>query len=339
MIRIVCFVLTVFFSQIATSASCPDAGLFGQKLFSKFCWDCLFPIRMSGITIDGPGSGSGGFPDGHLNDHVCFCPDKAGVPEIGIPLGGWFPVFITETITKPYCSPSLGGISLAGETRIAVGGDVQKTRTVNDRAVSDSAFLHFHTFSFPIVQMLELFMEADCNPDGYVDMELQYISEPDPLWNDNLLSAIITPEAFLFTNPAAMLVCTAECNTISSDPDGLAHWCAGCWGGVYPFVGHANHNGSTVKHTSLIATKALAALHRRLLAYRTYGEDAACKKQMAPTLTKEQYRLGMFFPSPEATTNHPLGESTLLWGESRNRASSGSNHVYVGYRYQDCCLR
>src|SRR5690606_12028240 len=126
--------------------------------------------------------------------------------------------------------------------RVAVGGDVSSRKLKAGQMVSDAAFLHFHTLSFPILEMLELVMESSCNPDQFADMELQYISEPDPLWNDNLLSAMLTPESVLFTNPAAMAVCAAECNAVTASPNAMDfHWCAGCWGGVYPFTGHANH--------------------------------------------------------------------------------------------------
>lgn len=327
-----------FFSSNSFSESCPDAEIFGPKLLESFCWDCIFPVRINGLTLDGPGGRSGDIPDDAMRSLICTCPDAAGVPEFGIPMGAWFPRFLTETVQKPYCSPTLKGTNLTGGTRLAVGGDVSSRK--NNKSVSDAAFLHFHTLSFPILEMLELLASAQCNPDKFVDMELQYLSEPDPLWTDNLLSAILTPEAALFTNPAAMAACAAECTSIAFSPDAIDfHWCAGCWGGTYPFTGHANHNGSRVKHSSLVATKALAALHRRLLAFDTVGSAEACNAQLSPSLIKSQYRFGMMYPDPEASSNHYLGSSTLLWGENRQRASSGSNHVYAGFRYQDCCLR
>lgn len=324
----------------SASSGCPNAGVLSGKLMTDFCWDCLFPMRMAGMNMGGKNSGSGSRPPGALSSAICNCTDDFGLPEFGVTYSAWMPRFLTETVQKPYCSPSLGGITLSGKTRLATGGDVKLTATPGDNRVSDSAFLNFHTLSFPILEMMELFMESSCNPDGFADIELTYISEPDPLWADNLLSTILSPEAILFTNPAAMLVCAGECNAVSLGANSLAHWCAGCWGGVYPFTGHANHSGSRVGHTSLIATKALAALHRRGLAYNTVGSEAACTGgSFAPVISKDQYRFGMFYPRPEATSNHRIGASTLLWGENRSSPAAGSNHVYVGYRFQDCCLR
>lgn len=343
------FFIALMFISMETLAGgkikkgCPDAELLGVGIFNNFCWDCIFPMRISGVDIKPPkGEGSVRKPDGAYHRWTCSCPDPLGIPEFGIPWGAWLPNFIIETVQKPYCSPALGGTMLSNKTRLTTGGDIENTRVMKDRAVSDSAFLHFHTFSFPILAMLELFMEASCNPDGYVDMDLQYISEPDPLWSDGLLSAYLNPEVMLYANPAASAACVADCTAVSASGRTIEkmHWCAGCWGNVYPFTGHANHNGSRVKHTSLIAVKSLAAQHRRMLAYKTIGIEASCSGGYRhPTLVKEQYRFGMFFPVPQASSNHLIGRSTSLWGEHRNKASVGSHHVYTGYRYQDCCLR
>lgn len=341
------YVLILFFVLVSDQASadngCPNAGLLGAGMFNNFCWDCIFPMRISGADVKAPsGEGSVRRPAGAYSRWTCSCPDLLGIPEFGIPWGAWMPKFVIETIQKPYCSPTLGGAMLSNKTRLTTGGDVGSPKTKVDQIVSDSAFLHFHTFSFPILAMLELFMESSCNPDGYVDMDLQYISEPDPLWNDSLLSAYLNPEALLFANPGASLACITDCTSVSALGIGMdaMHWCAGCWGNVYPFTGHANHNGSRVKHSSLIAVKSLAAQHRRLLAYKTIGEQASCSGGYRyPTLVKEQYRFGMFFPTPQSSNNHLIGKSTMLWGENRGKASVGSHHVYTGYRYQDCCLR
>jgi conjugal transfer pilus assembly protein TraU len=333
------FITLLPLSQFSSADACPDAEIFGPKLLGSFCWDCIFPIRLNGQTLKGSGDNYE-VPNDAMDSLICSCPDPLGVPEFGVPMAAWFPKFLTETVQKPYCSPSLLGTNLTGGIRLAVGGDVSSRKGGAGRLVSDAAFLHFHTLSFPILEMMELLANSQCNPDQFVDIELQYLSEPDPLWSDNLLSAMLTPESALFTNPAAMAACAAECNALTTDPDAIDfHWCAGCWGGTYPFTGHANHNGSRIKHSSLIATKALSSLHRRLLAFDTVGSSEACTARISPSLIKSQYRFGMMYPSPESTSNHYLGASTLLWGENRSRATSGSNHVYVGFRYQDCCLR
>lgn len=46
----------------------------------------------------------------------------------------------------------------------------------------------------------------------------------------------------------------------------------------------------------------LAAEHRRGLAYRSMGNDTVCRSKIYPTLPKQQYKLNMFYPTPETKT-------------------------------------
>ena len=50
------------------------------------------------------------------------------------------------------------------------------------------AFYHYHYYAFPLLVMLDLFMDGNCNADGYMDFDLMYLSELDPTWlNDELV--------------------------------------------------------------------------------------------------------------------------------------------------------
>ncbi|AVZ00461.1 hypothetical protein DAI21_22910 (plasmid) [Lelliottia sp. WB101] len=42
------------------------------------------------------------------------------------------------------------------------------------------------------------------------DLDIAYLSELDPMWNDSSLSVIINPEAVLFNNPIAQAACAAD---------------------------------------------------------------------------------------------------------------------------------
>jgi conjugal transfer pilus assembly protein TraU len=42
------------------------------------------------------------------------------------------------------------------------------------------------------------------------DFDLAYMTEVDPLWNDDSLAFIINPEALLFGNPIAQTACVAD---------------------------------------------------------------------------------------------------------------------------------
>ena len=57
-----------------------------------------------------------------------------------------------------------------------------------------------------------------------------------------------------------------------------------------------------------------------------------------PFIPKSQYRLSMFYPVAETDSNHAIGETNLTWGAGRSYPGPGEDHLYIQWRWQDCCL-
>ena len=316
---------------VSLKPGCPNAELFSSKLITEICWSCLLPFRIAGMTL---GSGPARAPASAANDAFCTCPDPLGVPEPGMVLGAWTPARLIEVVRIPYCAPVLGGILLRNNPRL-LGGYRNVTQDT-----SDAIFYHFHYYAFPLLIMLDLFVEPDCNADGYMDFDLMYLSELDPTWNSDELAFLLNPEAALFANPVALAACLVDAGLATAhEPLESLFWCAGSWGNLYPLTGTINWQGSPPRDTSLIATRAVAALHRRGLAWKTMGKEALCRGYIHPTLPKNQYRLEQFYPVAEANSNHWIGQSTFTWGEWRNVPAVGEDFVHLLWRWVDCCLR
>ena len=79
------------------------------------------------------------------------------------------------------------------------------------------------------------------------------------------------------------------------------------------------------------------ALNRRGLARGTMGDEALCGAPIEPFLHKSQYRMSMFYPLPETQSNHVIGESAFRWGEWRSLPGPGEDHLYLLWRWNDCC--
>lgn len=166
-----------------------------------------------------------------------------------------------------------------------------------------------------------------------------YLSEIDPTWNDDELCFYTMPEVVLFANPFAQMACLADAVAgLAGESIETLYWCAGNWGGLYPFTGNVIQNNSRPLITSLAAARAIAALHRRGLAWKTMGDDALCGSYLFPTIPKDQYRMSMFFPVAESQDNHVIGETPFRWGEWRN-IPGFEDYVYLVWRWKDCCLR
>lgn len=319
---------------LATDPTCPDELVLSSRLVTDICWDCVFPITIAGQPITPSGRRPGGAGvTGPVRDPVCFCDDTLGVPSVGLTIGMWQPARLIELVRNPGCSPALGGVELPTVHRLRRGGHESELQDQED-----ATFYYYHVWSFPLIELLGLFAEGRCNQDGYVDIDALYLSELDPTWASSVLAVYANPEAVLFANPVAAMSCAADALAANAHaPIDTMFWCAGSWGTLYPLTGTTLGPTSLPSQLSLLATRAIAAQHRRGLARRTMGRDTLCYGAIDPFITKSMYRMSMWSPLPEARDNHEIGESTFQWGEWRGVPAIGEDHVYVLWRWTDCC--
>ena len=200
----------------SASPTCKNAKIF-EKIFKQICWDCFMPMNIMGVG-DKPDGASDAFGG-------CYCLDGLGVPEFGWPLAGFQPARLNEVVTQPWCSPSLGGITMQksnGEYGSTVKND-------NKEGTQQKGFYNYHYFAYPIFKILEIFLVPGCDPDPYVDLDMLYMSELDPMWSDDMLSFLLTREAVIFSNPIAYTMCMADGAYITATGKAIEsmYFCAG----------------------------------------------------------------------------------------------------------------
>ena len=342
-----------------SSTICEDANLF-TNVFRHVCWDC-FLDNLSLLGVGNP-------PDGAASRApVCACTDNLGVPEVGWPLSMWQPQRVVEVTTIPWCSVGLGGVRLQNSLK----GSGFSNEAPTDGSRETRGFYQYHYFSYPIMMMMEIFVVPGCYSD-YLDFDLMYLSEVDPLHQNDLLAILLNPEAIIFSNPIATAYCAYDCVRVTANnPVESSFPCAGCSGNLYPLTGNVYPQPDQVAATELIAQRALAALHRRGLARKTMGRAAQCGPTFAPMIPRSQYRFSMLHPVPEARSGgaldqiseagdietlaaggegltpfeeccHPMGMSTARWcvpAGGRKRPGRDTNFVYMIWNYRDCCIR
>ncbi|RZI47496.1 conjugal transfer protein [Rickettsiales endosymbiont of Peranema trichophorum] len=309
----------------------PCVGKFVNPI-TDICWSCIFPIKIGNTSIY-----SGGREDtDNPGTPVCVCPREVGgakVPLPGVPISFWEPARLADVTRTPYCMVSLGGVQLMHSTK--KHGTV--ARSTNNAALKHS-FYHVHWYIYPVMYWLEILTDFLCLEEASIDVG--YMSEFDPLWNNDELNAILNPEAVLFGNLAAQLSCAADCMAANSgfSRDEL-FWCAGCNGSLYPFGGFIEGHVGGVQASSLIVERTIARLHRVGLAWDTVSD--VCKKRIAPKVKKRQYKLQMTFPIANAKgpmTCNPFGRTTAIWGSGREVPGSGEDFGYLIWRKKYCCL-
>lgn len=311
-----------------SKALCQNVPILSEKLITSVPWKELFPIRIGLAKL---GSGKEPKDRAKTSTGLCLCEDSAGMFHPGVTTGFWRPQRLIELTRSPGCLMALGGhkLPIVDQRRWGTLGSANIPKGLT--------YMHAHVYSLPLIEMLNMYTGiGGCNSD-LVDFDLINFSEVDPSWNHPELAALLSPDLAAYANPAAMNACTADgLAALSSQPMDNLHWCAGSWGNLYPLSGFTSTYGHFADNTSLLATRALAKIHRIGLGRKTIGEDAQCHSKITPWLPKSQYKMSMFWPEPEKQKAHWIGASATTWGMHRHPLGK-DDAMYLLWQYRNCC--
>lgn len=322
--------ILLLFSLESVEANCQ--GRFVNPL-TDICWSCLFPMTIGGANVSGGGFEDTPNPSGFL----CMCPrPPLNLPTPGVPVSFWEPARLVDVTRTPYCLINMGGIQLAGS------GRMQGRGSVSDKSHSGGlrrSFYQVHWYVYPVIYWLELLMDFACLERASFDVA--YLTELDPLWNDEETGFILNPEAVLFGNPIAQGACAADCALASIGfPNDALFWCGGCQGSLYPFSGTISAHVGGVQASLLATQRMMAKLHRELLLHGYMGSAGQCTKYPMPIIKKTQYKTQMVYPIPSTERGgcHPLGRSETLWASNREFPYQGEDFGYLIWRKRNCCI-
>lgn len=310
------------------SASLDCQGKF-PNLVTDICWSCAFPIRLGSGALSLPISlgqedtpSAGGTP-------VCMC----GINP-GIKISFWEPIRHVDVVRKPFCMTTLGGIDMNPGFDAPHG-----TQEIKDNT-SMSSFYQAHWYIDPIFALLDLIVDSPCLEKNIFDVA--YLTELDPLWNDDEMTGIINPDSFLFGNLVSQLACGADCvmSTVGFGSNTL-FWCAGCQGSMYPLNGHVAAHIGGVQASSLIVSRLIAKMHREGLMSAASGANGMCGYYPQLLMDKTNYKYQMHFPVPQdkilGRCCQPLGRSEIVWGAGKEIPAAGEDFGYMIFRKRDCC--
>ena len=312
----------LIFMQVNLFAVCAPTGALTVDIILKADYTAMFPLRIAGIPIV-----PGRIQDvgGSVSSPICICKDP--IPRIGIPVSFFEPSRLIEVVKDPYCFPSMGfGLTTSGGALGGTSGD--------DGSGNQSTFYQAHYYIFPIYALLELLTDFICLQMTGFDMA--YLTEVDPLWNNDTLSAILNPEALLFGNPISNLACIADAVTSAVfEPIDALFWCKGSWGNAYPLTGQTGGDGF-VEGGASVAASLIYKLHRQLILWGSWGQAGLCGYYPAPIWRKSAYRLQIVTPIPSvyATT---IGTTGTIWSFGKNPPFVGDNFSYLLFKKRECC--
>ena len=284
-------------------------------------WKCLFPIHVAGFNLT-PNHND----PRNYTERYCYC---GGIGTGGLPIAFWEPTHLVDISRAPFKLLAFGGIELAPKS--------YRRGTLGGGSYGKHAFYHVHYYEFPLLSLWRKTTDFICAETFSLD--IVYMSEFDPFWNDSKWTTILNPEALLFANPLAALACAADCVSASfGHPLEKLFWCAGCQGSLYPLVGHVAHPIGIMQTSSLLIHRILTKLNT-LKVLTTFKEKDFCHKTRSWLLRKKAYKTQLLFP--KAQTKAPcntLGKSTALWGAGRSYPGKGEDAVYLIWTKKQCCL-
>lgn len=303
-----------------------------MKAIAALCYECMFPIRIASIPVAvGPmwnePALTGSFQP------LCICPMPPPIFfRIGIPVSFFEPSRIVEIVSDAYCFPTLG-IDMASNF---TGGVLGGTEATGDHGQSNT-FFQAHWYTFPLYTWLEIMIDVLCVE--MTSFDIAYITEIDPMWQNDSLSAWMSPEAVLFGNPIAQLACAADsvAATISRYSLDPLFWCKGTWGNAYPLAGNTIGK-NFVEDSASVAATFIYKLHREMLLWNQFGPGILlCFKWPSPIWFKNAYRLQLISPVPHFLAV-VIGQSGIEWTPAKNIPFIGDNFSYIVFKKKECCV-
>lgn len=174
-------------------------------------------------------------------------------------------------------------------------------------------------------------MDLLCVSGGGFD--IAYLSKLDPLWNDDLLSAIISPESLLFANPIAQLACMTD--AIQSNialPNDVLFWCMGSWESTYPLSGHFTEENTIQAHAAAGA-RMLYKLSRQGMLWNEAINY--CAPLPIPIWIKSHLKMQLATPIRDISARY-IGVSGLRWGIFKHPPGL-DNWVWVIFKKRNRC--
>jgi len=304
------------------NAVCPFSFL---NPVTDVAWNGIFPIKIGGVPI-----GKSNLPErpDAADAPICICPVPPPIFfRVGIPISYWEPARYIETVKDPWCFPSIG-ISIAPS-----GGMLMGTHAGLGNQEEASSFAQAHFFIFSPMALLSMLVDWICVEN--TDFDVGYITEVDPMWNDDMLAMLINPEALLFANPVSQLSCIPDSVSANAGlPLDPLFWCMGSWGSAYPMTGHINDDAYTQANAAT-AARLIYKLSRQGLTW-----DSAinlCAKTPTPIWIKSNYRFQIAKPI-RGIQIIPLGRSVIIWGAAKNPTTGlGDNFIFMIFKKRSCC--
>lgn len=347
--KIIKYFFTMIFCMILPlSASAQDVA--GAALTKATCvgkmfnpitdtdWNNTFPITVMGMRMTS-GINVRSSPLMEAMPPICICPTYLfGIPFFGIGVTYWMPLYIAEVERRPGCLSSLGSVQTLGAYAALQSEQTART-SASENADKSTNRMQIHWYEYPVMGLISYFKDIVCRENAGIN--LAWLTEMDPFWQDDLWGAVTAPENALFATPPAQFACAIDAVASAFDyPLDPLFWCAGYWGPAEPFTGNSSITGDNFQFNHQILAKWIARSHRLFLMNQTTGPSAICFSHPNPIWIKSQYRYNQVGPFPrkgKAITTG--GRGVLFTFPPITNVPTQEHSVDLIWQGQQCCVR
>ncbi len=257
---------------------------------------------------------------------ICICPRPPPIfYEEGEIWEYWEPFLVIDTVSVANYS-AFQGKQLGSSLLDMLGGKNKSSDAVD--IANESTFAQAHAYLFPM-------FFGFCKHQDYGI----WWSEWDSMWQNDELSALITPEAALYATKPMQLACMADAAAVNVGfPLDIMPWCIGSGGSAYPLTGHVD-NDNIVQANNTAAARLLYKLNRMFMICDP--ADNLCGCTHTPVWIKSHYKMHVIRPDDRSPA-WPVGKAAKFYDSGLNtpfKGAKGSNDefLWMVYRKQRCC--
>lgn len=299
--------------SIAAAAAMPLAASAAPGCVGKM-WNPLTDLdyrNMGGIKIAGMALMEAptqlGEPPKHNVNPVCFCENGMNT-GFGLGITFWMPSYINDMARQAGCMGFLSGTNILPGFISLSSGQEYNHHTARKDGITNMQ-VHWAYADVTAIAGKALFEKCNAVTGS---MKIGYLTEPDFIFQNDVYSAIMTPQVSLLAE--APLVSQMACG-FESIANTLGDWrdfgiCA--WKGTrMPLTANAIAKDSAQVSNMDVTIKYLTRSALLGLTMRTMGDDAVCKPKYSAFYEPFQHRYQWSFPG-KVTTRYNV--DVMRWG-------------------------
>jgi hypothetical protein len=266
---------------------------------------------MGGISIAGfnmmKGPTNLGEPPKHKAEAVCFC--KNGLKTgFGIGLTFWMPSYINDMARQSGCMGFLNGVNILPGFISQSSGQEYNNHDQRKDGVTNMQ-IHWAYADVTAIAGKSLFEKCDAVTGA---MSIAYMTEPDFIFQNDVYSVIMTPQASILAANPLLSQMTCGMESVANTLGGWQDWGVCAWkGSRMPYSGTAIAKDSAQVSNMDITVKYLSRSSLLGTTMRTMGKDATCKPVYSPFYDPFQHRYQWSYPGKVATR---YNVDVIKWG-------------------------